>query len=245
MEGMAGGAVGASEGTAGAVETGAVDTGSSEATGGSGVAEAGSSEGGSEVVESHSFDSFDMTDGEEAPEENPSEESDPYKIDVYEGEEVDAETQAEIAGYVSIAKEYGIAPEAFKALANQFILNNNNFLLAEAQASKENESNVLKNLKNELNSSEKQMWKPTVIDLTERFGQGVAKKICMDAEVYRAFIAKQGKGIDVKKAEAPRMSAEQAMEARTAELQRNLGNPQKIQEIKAKWAKDYPELFKA
>lgn len=247
MDGAVAGAGTAGEGTTagnlGEQGTGVADTGQGTQTGINGEIGEGNSEGTQEIS---NFADFDMVeDGEEGEEQNNSEEDgESLSLQLYEGEEYSEEDMTQINEYASLAKELGMNETQFNIMFRTYQLNMNRQAIAEIDAKINAEKNTLQTLKSELSLEERTAWQPMARQLTSEYGEETAKAIMLNPNVYRAFLGKnRGEGISIKKSNAPKLSHEQALDARTAELQENLGNDAKITEILNKYLKDYPEYF--
>ncbi|MGL5798439.1 MAG: hypothetical protein ACRCYT_09570 [Cetobacterium sp.] len=249
MDGAAGATGTAGEatgiGNTGEQGTEVVSTGQVTPTDVNGEIGEGNSEG---TQENTSFTDFNMLEEGELPQEqkNDSEEDgEALELNLFEGEEYSEEEMAEINNYASMAKELGMNKDQFNGIFRAVQLRMNNEALAKIDAQIAAEKNSLQSLKSELTVEERTAWQPMAKQLVSQYGEETAKAIMLNPNVYRAFLGKnKGDGISIKKSEAPKMNYEQALDARTAELQENLGNDAKITEILNKYLKDYPEFFK-
>ncbi|MGL5190444.1 MAG: hypothetical protein ACRC7S_12440 [Cetobacterium sp.] len=248
MDGAGVGSATAGEGTGtgnlGGQGTGVVDTGQvspSDVNGEIGEENSG------EAQKNTNFSDFNMLEEGEVSQEQKSEseeEGEALELNLFEGEEYSEEEMAEINNYANIAKELGMNKDQFNTIFRTVQLRMNNEAIAKIDAKIASEKNSLQNLKNELTIEERTSWQPLAKQLTAEFGEDTAKAIMLNPNVYRAFLGKnRGEGISIKKSNIPKLSHEQALDARTAELQENLGNDTKIQEILNKYLKDYPEYF--
>lgn len=205
-------------------------------------------EGNSEGTQENSdFTEFNMLEDGELPQEqeNESEEDgEALELNLFEGEEYTEEEMAEINNYAAMAKELGMNKEQFNVIFRAVQLRMNKETLAKIDAQIASEKNILQTLKSELTVEERTAWQPMAKQLVSQYGEETAKAIMLNPNIYRAFLGKnKGDGISIKKSEVPKMNYEQALDARTAELQQNMGNDKKITEILNKYLKDYPEYF--
>lgn len=202
---------------------------------------------GAEKSGDSNFTEFNMLEeGEQGEEQENSEdqEGDSLELNLFEGEEFSEEEQAEISEYATMAKELGMDNTQFNLMVRSIQLRMNKQALAKIDAEIASEKNSLQTLKSELSLEERTAWQPLAKQLAAQYGEETAKAIMLNSRVYRAFLGRnKGEGISIKKNEAPKMSYEQALDARTTELQQNLGNDAKVQEILNKYIKDYPEYF--
>lgn len=219
-------------------------TGQGTDTGINGQNGEGNSEG---TQENSNFADFNMLeDGEtEKNTENDGEEDgESLSLQLFEGEEYSEEDMAQINEYASLAKDLGMNENQFNIMFRTVQLQMNKQAIAEIDAQIASEKNSLQTLKSELSLEERTAWQPMARQLTSEYGEETAKAIMLNPNVYRAFLGKnKGDGISIKKNNAPKMTHEQALDARTAELRENLGNDAKVQEILEKYLKEYPEYF--
>ncbi|MGL5751651.1 MAG: hypothetical protein ACRCXT_14050 [Paraclostridium sp.] len=247
MDGAIGaGTAGEGAGIGNSAEQGQVvsNVGQGDGTGINGQNGEGNSEGTQEISNFADFNMLEDGETEQNTENDGEEDGESLSLQLFEGEEYSEEDMAQINEYASLAKELGMNENQFNIMFRTVQLQMNKQAIAEIDAQIASEKNSLQTLKSELSLEERTAWQPMARQLTSEYGEETAKAIMLNPNVYRAFLGKnKGDGISIKKNNAPKMTHEQALDARTAELRENLGNDAKVQEILEKYLKEYPEYF--
>lgn len=200
----------------------------------------------SEDIES--FIDFDMFEEGEQSEggEDGEDAGEGLELLTYEGEEYSEEEMAEISEYGKLAKELGLDPLQYNILFRTVQLNRNKQIVAEIEGKLAQEREGLQNLKKELSLEERTAWQPMARQLVSEYGEETAKAIMTNPNIYRAFLGRN-KGlqndVNIRKNQGAKLGLEQALEARTKELQENLGNGKKTIEILERYEKEYPDFF--
>ena len=235
---------GAGAGNLGQQGQGVSTTGQGTDTGINGQNGEGNSEGTQENSNFADFNMMEDGEAEQNTENDGEEDGESLSLQLFEGEEYSEEDMAQINEYASLAKDLGMNENQFNIMFRTVQLQMNRQAIAEIDAQIASEKNSLQTLKSELSLEERTAWQPMARQLTSEYGEETAKAIMLNPNVYRAFLGKnKGDGISIKKNNAPKMTHEQALDARTTELRENLGNDAKVQEILERYLKEYPEYF--